>query len=323
MIKKGYKKICRHLISNLTEKEKEVILRRYGLEGRKKETLQSIGNDFGLTRERIRQIEKRALGKIKLKLEEYRNLFDSFLSYLKRFGGARKQEKVLEELGGEEKNELGFLLSLDGRILKVKENDNFYSFLATDQKIVKKVKEILEAVVERLEKEKRLMSLKEIAEGVKVKEEILEKLLEISKRISKNKKGYYGLKEWPEITPRKIADKAYLVFKELQKPLHFTEVSRMIEGASLRSVHNELIKDERFVLVGRGIYALKEWGYFPGEVKDVIYKFLKEEGPLTKEEILERIKKQRIVKENTVLVNLTKYFEKDENGKYRIKTAQI
>jgi DNA-directed RNA polymerase delta subunit len=97
----------------------------------------------------------------------------------------------------------------------------------------------------------------------------------------------------------------------------------MIEGANLRSVHNELIRDRRFVLIGRGIYALREWGYFPGEVKDIIFKFLKEEGPLTKEEILERIKKQRMVKENTVLINLAKYFERDEKGRYRIKTAEI
>jgi hypothetical protein len=320
---KGYKKICQDLISGLKEREREVILRRFGLGGRKRETLQSIGNDLGITRERVRQIEEVALKKIKPKLKDYRRLFNGFLSYFGKFGNARREEKVLEELGGEEKNELVFLLSLDGRFLRANENNDFHSFWAIGEESLKKVREILQTIAGKLEKEKRLMSLKEIAGELKIKEKILEGFLEISKRILKNEKGLYGLREWPEITPRGIRDRAYLVFKELKRPLHFTEVARMIQGANLKSVHNELIRDERFVLVGRGIYALREWGYFPGEVKDVIYKILKEEGPLTKEEILERIKKQRIVKENTVLINLTKYFEKDEKGRYRIKTAEI
>jgi hypothetical protein len=320
---KGYKKICQDLISGLKEREREVILRRFGLGGRERETLQSIGNDLGITRERVRQIEEVALKKIKPKLKDHRRLFDGFLSYFGKFGNARREEKVLEELGGEEKNELVFLLSLDGRFLRANENNDFHSFWAIGEESLKKVREILKTIAGKLEKEKRLMSLKEIAGELKIKEKILEGFLEISKRILKNEKGLYGLREWPEITPRGIRDRAYLVFKELKRPLHFTEVARMIQGANLKSVHNELIRDERFVLVGRGIYALREWGYFPGEVKDVIYKILKEEGPLTKEEILERIKKQRIVKENTVLINLTKYFEKDEKGRYRIKTAEI
>jgi len=320
---KGYKKICQDLISGLKGREREVILRRFGLGGREREILQSIGNDLGITRERVRQIEKVALKKIKPKLKDHRRLFDGFLSYFGKFGNARREEKVLEELGGEEKNELVFLLSLDGRFLRANENNDFHSFWAIGEESLKKVREVLQTIAGKLEKEKRLMSLKEIAGELKIKEKILEGFLEISKRILKNEKGLYGLREWPEITPRGIRDRAYLVFKELKRPLHFTEVARMIQGANLKSVHNELIRDERFVLVGRGIYALREWGYFPGEVKDVIYKILKEEGPLTKEEILERIKKQRIVKENTVLINLTKYFEKDEKGRYRIKTAEI
>jgi hypothetical protein len=322
-MEKGYKKICENLISDLKEREREVILRRFGLEGRKKETLQSIGNSFGITRERVRQIENAALNKIRPKLEKYRKVFEGFFDYFKKFGEVRKEERLLEELGGKEKNELIFLLSLDGRFSRLNRNKEFHSLWTNDFNSLKKVKELISSICKTLEKEKRLMSLNEIASEFKVKENLLEGFLEISKRIQRNKKGLYGLREWPEINPRGLRDKAYLVFKELQRPLHFTEVAKMIEGANLKSVHNELIRDGRFVLIGRGIYALKEWGYFPGEVKDVIFKFLKEEGPLTKEEILERIKKQRVVKENTVLINLAKYFERDEKGRYRIKTAEI
>jgi hypothetical protein len=323
IVEKGYKKICKDLISDLKDREKEVILRRFGLEGRKKETLQSIGNSFGITRERVRQIEDAALKKIRSKIEKHRRIFDEFLNYFKKFGDLRKEEKILEELGGNEKNELVFLLSLDRRFLRFNQNKEFYSLWTTNLNSLEKAKSLIFSICKKFEREKKLMNLNEISSEFKIKEKLLEGFLEISKRIQKNKKGLYGLREWPEINPRGIRDKAYLIFKELKRPLHFTEVAKMIEGANLKSIHNELIKDERFVLIGRGIYALKEWGYFPGEVKDVIFKFLKEEGPLTKEEILERIKKQRVVKKDTVLINLAKHFERDEKGRYRIKTAQI
>ena len=48
----------------LTEKEHKVIRRRFGFQHRKPATLEVIGAEFGVTRERIRQIEKKALGKL-------------------------------------------------------------------------------------------------------------------------------------------------------------------------------------------------------------------------------------------------------------------
>ena len=94
--------------------------------------------------------------------------------------------------------------------------------------------------------------------------------------------------------------------------------------ANIATVHNELIKDSRFVLVGRGLYALKEWGYEPGVVKEVIAKVLRaEDKPLTKEEVFQKVLKQRLIKENTILLNLQdkSCFFKDEAGRYTIKEA--
>lgn len=324
MSKKDYKKICQNLISELREREKEVILRRFGLEGKTPETLQSIGDSFGITRERVRQIQVAAEKKIKPKLKNYEDLFESVKEYLKKFGGVKREDTLLTELAEKEENELIFLLTVDGRLKRFNHDKEFHSFWAIDNQSAKLAKKTISRIVKRFEKEKKLVNLEELSQQLGIKKEILNSYLEISKKIQKNKKGFYGLREWPEINPRGIRDKAYLVFKEIQKPLHFTEVARLIEGANVATVHNELIRDERFVLIGRGIYALKEWGYYPGEVKDVILKILQEKKrPLTKEEILEEVKKQRIVKPNTVFLNLSKYFERDEKGRYRIKTAQI
>ena len=133
--------------------------------------------------------------------------------------------------------------------------------------------------------------------------------------------------KWPEITPRGARDKAYIILKEQNRPLHFREIAELINQANLGSnlaqaqtVHNELIKDERFVLVGRGTYALKDWGYQPGTVRQVIAQLLKEHGSLAKEDILEKVLKDRLVKESTVLINLQnrQHFNKREDGKYTL-----
>ena len=120
-----------------------------------------------------------------------------------------------------------------------------------------------------------------------------------------------------------MRDYAFLVIRRHGNPMHFTEVARAIEKtfskqAHTATCHNELIKDPRFVLVGRGLYALHDWGYTSGVVRDVIREVLKKHGPLTKDEITDRVLKERYVKQNTILVNLQngKHFKKDKSGRY-------
>ena len=120
-----------------------------------------------------------------------------------------------------------------------------------------------------------------------------------------------------------MRDYAFLVIRRHGSPIHFREVAKTItelfgKKAHVATTHNELIKDPRFVLVGRGLYALSEWGYMSGVVRDVIRKILEKHGPLTKEEIIDKVLKERYVKENTIVVNLQnqKYFTKDKESRY-------
>lgn len=327
MEKFNYQKICSELLSDLSEREKEVISRRFGLENKERETLEAIGQDFGVCRERIRQIQNGAMEKIKPKLENYPDLFQFFSNYFKKFGGLRKEDTLLAELGGEkEKNEVYFLFTLKAFFKRFPESEDFYPFWVIDLDSFQLAKKVIDSVFLQLKKIGRPLPLSELNPPLPLKKEVLEAWLEISKIIQKNKENLYGLRDWPEINPRGIKDKAYLVLKKVGKPLHFREITNLIEKANLQTVHNELIKDPRFVLVGRGIYALSEWGYQPGQVKEVILRILKEEKrPLTKEEIVKRVLKQRFVKENTILMNLSdkKYFLRDKEGKYRLRTEII
>lgn len=325
----NYQKICQELIRNLPQKQKEVLLRRFGLMAGQRETLEAIGRDFCVTRERVRQIEKDGLEKIKSEIEDnstapLQKTFECFAQYFKKFGGLRKEEVILSDLGGEKgENQIYFLLTLGKNFERLGETDDFYSLWLTDQAALSKARGVINTLYQKLKKRRKPLALKEVSSFYSFKSQALESYLDISKIIQKNEDSLFGLRDWPEINPRGVRDKAYLVFKKNQKPLHFSEVASFIDGALLQTVHNELIRDSRFILVGRGIYALAEWGYYPGQVKEVIQKVLKEsKKPLAKEEILEKILKQRQVKENTVFLNLSNknLFLKTPKG-YTIRRA--
>ena len=57
-------------VKDLPEKEREVIIKRFGLDGGEDQTLEEIGQGLGLTRERVRQIETAALGKLRSVIEQ-------------------------------------------------------------------------------------------------------------------------------------------------------------------------------------------------------------------------------------------------------------
>jgi DNA-directed RNA polymerase delta subunit len=114
------------------------------------------------------------------------------------------------------------------------------------------------------------------------------------------------------VNPKNIRDKIYVILHEQGKHLHFNEISDAIKQSEFKrkdvttqAIHNELIKDKRFVLIGRGIYALKEWGYEKGTVADIITEVLKKANqPMHRDEIVKQVLKSRHVKETTILLNL-------------------
>ncbi len=321
--------------NTLPEAQKDVIIKRYGLYGEKPMTLEAIGQEKGVTRERIRQIEASALEKLKKSLDELDILLKQIKDQLEILGGIRREQKLLEEsatllspdpveLWQNEKTKkqyeynVNFLLDLSPKFFYSFEKPNLYSNWYLQEEYLKKAMDIYKFVEHELKFYKRpllldeyQMLLRKLMKEFKIKHEAVAiSYLDLSKKFSFNPFGEFGLVDWTGIKPKNISAKAKLVLKKVGEPLHYQEILNLInqygfnnKKISINTLHNELIKDDDFILVGRGIYALKDWGYKPGTIKDILVSVLKNR-PMTFQEILKEIEKQRIVKEITVLINL-------------------
>ncbi len=333
------KQVTKRLLAVLTDRAKDVVLNRYGLGANtSKMTLEAIGKKYGITRERVRQIENYSLGNIR-KSKEYakeKKAFDELKAYIKQLGSVISEHDLLNHISKDKsvQNHAHFLLVVGEDFRKDKEDDEFNHRWHIDPKLSEKVHESLKKLYSNLSNddiipEADMISafldhVKDVSEEYKT-EEVIKRWLSLSKKLGKNSLGEWGKSDSSNINAKGMRDYAFLVIRKHGSPIHFREVAHSIEKifkkkAHVATTHNELIKDSRFVLVGRGRYALAEWGYMSGVVKDVIKKIIDKEGPLTKEEIIDKVLKERYVKENTILVNLQnpKFFKKDKQGKYSV-----
>ena len=317
------KSAAKDLLTGLPERSRRVLTDRFGLAGKgERRTLDAIGQEYGITRERIRQIENHSISAVR-DSEAYTALMQNW-EHLKAsiaaLGGILAEETILQELAKNEtdQNHIVFLLTVGHHFNDRREDNDFRARWHVDEQLAEQVEAALTNLYAAIEPNK-LMPEEEFLElfakylkqeGVKSRPpEALPRWLLISKRIGRNPLGEWGRQDSPHVRIKNTRDFAYLTLKRHGSPMHFTEVAKSIEKLFGRkthpaTTHNELIKDGRFVLVGRGLYALKEWGYQPGVVRDVIRGIIEREGPLTREEIVDRVKRERYVKDATIAVNL-------------------
>ena len=303
------------------EREREIVSRRFGLFDRK-ETLEQIGELLGITRERVRQLEKAAVTRLKAQAEQGKltslvEVENTFVELLTNSGNAARIATISAQLTEEnsriDQSRVAFLSKLCPKLISLDENVEFYAGAALysaydDKKLKAQVKTVVEAVKAINEP----VAIEKIAEQAKIEDpKTAESLASLSKKLA-TLNGRWGLIKWPMVNPKNIRDKIYVILYENKKHMHFSEIAEAIKesdfkrkNVTMQAIHNELIKDKRFVLVGRGIYALKEWGYKKGTVADVITDVLEKAGePLHRDEIVKRVLKDRYVKETTILLNL-------------------
>jgi DNA-directed RNA polymerase delta subunit len=335
--------ITKDILGGLDARSRDVVVRRFGLEGHEAETLESIGKQYGITRERVRQIEtnaKRSLAKLTDKLAPVDALLKSIFV---DFGGLLSEghiaRLVQERAGGDvSPNAVRFYLEILPAYDYTTKSPIFHPHWSHSEAKHAHVENIVGAAKEILKDIDKPQFFADLAKAIKTKlslseQELLEQYIEAALVASKDTDmtafNQWGLTEWAETSPRGVADKAYAVLRHNGKPAHFRDITGLINdahfdsrGANPQTVHNELIKDSRFVLVGRGLYGLKEWGYVPGTVADVLADILKDAPePMTREELVEKVLKQRIVKKNTILLSLQnpKRFTRVAKHKYILK----
>ncbi|MFA6512113.1 MAG: sigma factor-like helix-turn-helix DNA-binding protein [Patescibacteria group bacterium] len=342
------------LLKVLGKKEEDVLARRYGLQGGKKETLEEIGTSYDVTRERIRQIENAAIAKMRESSEfdtHARPIEKTLTGLLAEHGGIMEEDHMHDSLlaylgeNAAQRNVIRFFM---GELLK----DQFHA--VPESEVLRRswklsdisldfVHQVMDEIYKTIQEHGAPKEFDVIHKSFterpfhqehrdRLAPEVVRSYLVLSKKVASNPFNEYGLAEWGSVKPRRMNDKIFLILKKHGEPLHFTDITRRINEAQFDkrkayppTVHNELILNDRYVLVGRGIYGLKEWGYKPGVVLDVIKEILREtdEG-LTRDEIVKKVMEQRMVKKNTVHLALTnkKHFEKTANGTYIVAVSQ-
>jgi hypothetical protein len=330
------REVASNLLTDLPPRAKQVLKKRFGLDTKETMTLEAVGQIYGITRERVRQIEEAALKSVRKSpaFGETAACFEELRLVMEAYGGVVHESEFLNYLAEDKITQhcIHFLLVIGDAFSKLREDDAFYRRWTVNPSVAEAVHESLRNLCERLSPDDLLPEdhlIKVFCENLHetlpatTPPAQLKNWIKLSKEIDKSPVGEWGLAKSPNVHVRGIRDYAYLVLRQAGEPLHFTEVAKRItkdfnKPTNAATSHNELIKDSRFVLVGRGIYALSEWGYKPGVVREVIDRLLKKSGPLTEADILKRVLKERLVKPNTVLVNLRnpKFFKKNKDGKY-------
>lgn len=323
------------------EREREIISRRFGLFDRK-ETLEQIGEMLGITRERVRQLEKAILIRLKISAEKGQipsitDVERLIIRDLSENGRVARVQDIAERLVGKDKMNkykphIAFLAELSPKLSVVGENDNYYHAVGIsehgDEKTIKKN---VDDVVKAIKKHGEPIHIEKLHAELNYEHPShVNGLASVSKALA-NLKGVWGLVKWPTVNPRNIRDKIYVILADNGKPMHFSDIAKAIKDSDFKrknvttqAIHNELIKDKRFVLIGRGIYALDSWGFSKGTVSDIITEVLLEaDEPLHRDEIVRRVLEKRQVKETTILLNLQSRPEFKRVAKATYALAQV
>lgn len=304
------------------EREREIISRRFGLFERK-ETLEQVGELLGITRERVRQLEKALLIRLrsmveKGKIPQINNIEKKLIRELSEMGRVARvtylSDKFLQHTAlPTERSHVAFVAELAPHLTVVTENDTYFQAIGVKEYgDEKQIRQNVDSIVKAIKANGQPITIEQLHEKLSFEHpDHVKALASLSKQLA-HLKDYWGLTKWPTVNPKNIRDKIYVVLVENDKPLHFSDIAKAIKSSDFKrknvttqAIHNELIKDKRFVLIGRGIYALNDWGFSKGTVTDIITEVLTKAGePMHRDDIIKQVLDKRQVKEATILLNL-------------------
>ena len=316
------------ILNSLSDKEKNVIERRVWLFSQK-ETLQSIWNSFfpNITRERVRQIEDSWIKKIWriIKASLLANIQETAKNFIEIHWWIISKEKLnnilIKELNLEKNinaSILEIIVQSTDWIIKSKQRFGCKIYFILDKINKKNIDFVHNEALKILKKKKDVLVktvlyeiiISNIQQKAKVSIIFIDSVLELFEDLVFWEENLIGLEKWKILNPKTLKDKSIYVMKKIKIPMHFVDISNKItellgDSIKVNTIHNELIRNNEFVLIGRWIYALKEWGFVPWTVLDVIVWVLsKKWEPMTTENIIKSVLKTRKVRETTIYMNL-------------------
>ena len=320
------------------DREREIISRRFGLKSNK-QTLEEIGEMLSITRERVRQLEKAILIHLQVSAEENQipelaAAEKLLVRNLTEMGRVAKLSDLADKVYNRDTSAVQragiyFIATFAKNLTVVEENDRYNAAVGIDDYGDSlELRERVDKIVEVIQKNKEPMTLDQLDNVLDYEHpDHIKAVASISKLLA-TLNGVWGLAKWPSVNPRNIRDKIFVILESHKQPMHFSEIAAEIKesnfkrkNVTVQAIHNELIKDPRFVLIGRGIYALSSWGYKKGTISEIITNILENAGkPLSREEIVKQVLRTRKVKETTILLNLQnkKLFKKIDRNLYTL-----
>ncbi|MCL4358435.1 MAG: hypothetical protein M1505_01180 [Patescibacteria group bacterium] len=322
------------VLSGLSEREGDIIRRRYGLV-EPAESLQDIADDYNLTRERIRQIQARSLNSISAAIQKNPVVNQLNRTAAKQLGplALRREASLLQKLKEyyqfNQENNLRasrFFLRQARQFQIYPEDDNFHAYFSQTEKNLNLARHILKRLLFKfLEEPTQVWSESKIYNFVLVEikkhlnvnppESEIFGFIRIIKVLGKNPYSQFGLSNHILISPPSLKEKIRLIFEMEGQPLHFKTIHHKLnqfldfkddflsdhwrKDYSVESIHNQMILDPEVVLAGRGIYALKRWGYYNGETIELLKELVSRARRIEKEKLWCEVQKAKMISRTT------------------------
>jgi hypothetical protein len=224
----NYKEVVEQILKELRrDRDRQIIARRFGFGMSRRQTLEKIGGDFDITRERVRQIEKAAIAKMRASgSAEIARAGELLRAIVADQGGITPTPDVATIIGATESDipYIVFLALLSPGIELIEEDDDLRQAVSLAPIYARsQVIQLINETISTVKDYAKPITLAKLSNKLPSQLETitLEQLMRVSKKLAYFD-GKWGLITWPEVNPKSIRDKTYLVLSRHGRPLHFS-----------------------------------------------------------------------------------------------------
>ncbi|MFN8613977.1 MAG: TerB family tellurite resistance protein [Vulcanimicrobiota bacterium] len=307
-----------HLRSQLKERHWYVLAARFGLDGQIVRTLEELGNELGLTRERVRQLEGRALRLVCNLTCQNRELplWRDILSLAKQsFWSAADLWHNLLLVGLQRETDrpvVDLMLWTEDMYFfepTSSMSDGLYFKGVAGRELPRTLSSLRSFFRDHCEES---LSANQVAQTLSLEPLLVAALLKVATFVELVGDEHYTTAFSALSRPEQVLR----VLSELGEPTHYETIARMVEeregavgGVGLRTFANVMVGDKRFVCQGRsGYWGLAEWGIESRSVLELMAEALRSAGtPLTSERIYAHVSSIRPVSPRSI----TAYLQQD------------